>query len=160
MTTATTCPLSGTDTGIVREIDPELGSLSVDELETLARNEWRRRLGKNAYHRCHSRDFVRALVVFALAPESPVRALVVERLLWRELSVWGAFGLNRQDIRRELRHLSEAIRDVLATQTQDGHRALSLADRIDARLRELVAWPPYRGSASASMASQRGAMRW
>lgn len=43
------CPVCGQATSIRREPDPEDGDLFVTELETMARNEWRARLGRSTY---------------------------------------------------------------------------------------------------------------
>lgn len=133
---APVCPACGGETGIDRNLDPdrEPGQLTLDELEALARNEWRRRLGPHTYARRHSRALVRALIVHALAPESPVRQAVVDQLIWWEVAELGSWGLSRADLRREFAELTAAVRDVLlrAEPDSDWHRALP--ERIAGRL--------------------------
>lgn len=141
MLAATLCPHCGTDTGIVREREPSLGSLSLDEFETLVRSEWRRRLGKNAYRRPHSRALIRALVVFALKPESPIRSAVVEELLWKEIAAFEAGGLNRWLIQAELLRLSQAIWEVLSLADLELDHSQTLMERISRKLLRTPSWP-------------------
>ena len=143
--TRTTCPFCGDETGIPRDIAPELTSLSLDEFETLVRNEWRRRLGnrlgESAYRRQHPRAFIRALIVFALRPESPVRDQVVEELLWREVSELEAWGFSRRHIQGELFRLSQAIWEVLSRTNLEFDRSSTLMERIDEKLHTALGWP-------------------
>lgn len=49
-TTTTACLACGSETTVSREFsEPQLGGASVDEIETLVRNEWRGSLGRPAY---------------------------------------------------------------------------------------------------------------
>ncbi len=138
---STTCPFCGLETDIERELDPELGPVSVDELETLVRNEWRHRLGPPAYAREHSRTIIRALIVYALVPESPVRATVLQQLIWWELVTLGAMGMSRESIDREFSELAQAVRNVLGRAGLDGSRASVLAQHIDRKLQQALEWP-------------------
>ncbi len=105
----------------------------------LVRSEWRGRLGPAAYDEAHSGSLIRALGVIALAPDSPVRSAVVERLLWREHYRWGAAGVTRRRIRAELGELCGAVDRVLARTTLDRETRRCFAEQIDAKLRELLA---------------------
>jgi hypothetical protein len=137
----TACPFCGSETGIERVAEDELGAQSLDEVETLVRNEWRRRLGPESYRRAHSRPFIRALIVFALSPESPVRGVVVDQLLWGEVALLETWGLNRSAIQAELHDLAEAIRDVLSTTDLAFDRTRGLADLVDQKVRNTLDWP-------------------
>lgn len=142
----TTCPFCGSDTGIERPAQPEVASLSLDELETLVRNEWRRRIGPDAYGRSHSRSLIRALIVYALAPESAVRRVVVDELLWKEVATYQTWGLSRAAILLELQRLSEAIVDVLANTTLRVDLRHSLTERIERIVRQTLDWPELSDS--------------
>lgn len=141
----TTCPFCQTETGISRGIAPELSSLSLDEFETLVRNEWRRRIGKrngkSAYHRLHPRQFIRALIVYAVKPESPVRSTVVDELLWKEVSELAAWGFSRRRIQGELLRLSQAIWEVLSRTDLELDRDCTLMERIDKKILAVLSWP-------------------
>ncbi len=136
----TICPSCGEDTGIQRELDQQLGPVSVDELETLVRNEWRRRLGSSSYRRDHSRAIIRALIIYALAPESPVRSAVTQQLIWWELTTLGAWGLNRAAIKHEFREFSRAVLDVLTDAGLDADRSRDLKHRMEQKLDETLDW--------------------
>jgi hypothetical protein len=135
---ATTCPLCRGDTGIERQLDPELGSLSLDEFETLVRNEWRRRLGSGSYARDHSRTIIRALLVYALSPESPVRSTVIKQLIWWKLTALGAVGLNATAVRNEFTELTLAVRHVLNEAGLPSERTTRLIEAIEVKLRDTL----------------------
>lgn len=109
-----------------------LGDFSVDEVESLLCVEW---LGARSYDRPHSRRLVRALIAYALAPDSPIRDYIVERYFQLELLMLGTYGMGRPAVLNEFAALSRAARSVVA--------AIGawpkLADRIDARLEESLA---------------------
>ena len=134
----TTCPLCRGDTGIERQLDPELGPLSLDEFETLVRNEWRRRLGSRSYTREHSRTIIRALLVYALGPESPVRSTVIKQLIWWKLTTLGAAGLTAAAVRHEFHELTLAVRHVLNDAGVPSERTARLIDAIEAKLRNTL----------------------
>ena len=136
-----TCPFCGSRTGIERASEVELGGRSLDEVETLVRNEWRRRLGPESYGRAHSRQFVRALIVFALLPESPIRGAVVEHFLWREVAWLETWGLSRADIHAEVQGLSVALGDVLLTTDLDFDQCRRLTELVDGKVRKTLTWP-------------------
>jgi hypothetical protein len=135
------CPACGTDTAVERSAEPEIGGLSVDEVETLARNEWRRRVGPEAYRRPHRREFVRSLLVFSLNPESPVRRLVLEEALWEEVASLEAWGLSRRDAEVELYRLAHALWTVLEKTEMSEDRRRELMLRMDDRIRAELGWP-------------------
>jgi hypothetical protein len=138
---SSTCPACGTSTAATRTLEPGLGGLSLDELETLARNEWRRRLGRDAYRRPHRRRFVRSLLVYALAPESPVRRSVLEDALWDEVAALEVWGLSRRAAEVELYRLARALWEVLERTDLDEERRRELMVRMDDRLRAELGWP-------------------
>ncbi|NIN63292.1 MAG: hypothetical protein GTO63_00955, partial [Anaerolineae bacterium] len=51
--------------------------------------------------------------MYALKPESPVRAAIVDELIWHEVAELEAWGFSRRHIQGELMRLSQAIWDVL-----------------------------------------------
>jgi hypothetical protein len=138
--TAGACPFCGTDTGLPRQPEPELRTLSIDEFETLVRGEWRRRLGAGAYDRAHSAGLVRALLVYGLEPRSPVRRLIVDHLLYRELTKYGLGGACQREIRRELRVLLEAVDAVLRSSGVAPARAEGFVTALVDQLREALGW--------------------
>lgn len=137
---AVSCPLCGGDTGIERQLDPELGPLSLNEFETLVRNEWRRRLGSRCYTREHSRAVIRALLFYALTPESPVRSKLIQQLIWWELTTLGTLGLDVAAVRYELRELALSIRHVLNDAGLPSERTARITDTIEAKLIDTLAW--------------------
>jgi len=138
---ASTCPACGTPTTTGRDPDPALGGLSLDEIETLARNEWRRRLGEDAYRRPHRRRFIRALLVYGLSPDSPVRRIVLEDALWDELAALEVRGLSRRGAEVELYALARALWWVLAKTHLPEERRIELVRQMDDRLRAELGWP-------------------
>ena len=137
----TVCPLSGLDTGIERITDSELGPVSLDELETLVRNEWRRRLGSSSYRRGHSRILIRSLIVCALDPESPVRSAVAEEVVLWELTKLGTWGMSRAAVMREFRELRRALKRALTVAGLDAHESRRLAHDVAQKLDEILEWP-------------------
>lgn len=136
------CPFCGMDTAIRSGPNTlRLGRFSLDELETLIRNDWRCRLGRQAYHRRHSRALIRALIVFALKPKSPTRRAVVERHLSDALAELRAHGLDRQQIASEFLALSRAAWDALSTSGLPLKRASALMRAIDAQILDGMDWP-------------------
>lgn len=142
---ATTCPFCGTATSVRRQPEPEIGSLALDEFETIVRGEWRRRVrrreGPRAYRRPHPRALIRALIVYALQPDSPVRGTAVDELLWSQIAILETWGLNRRQIRAELLRLSQAIWDVLSRTELEFDRSRTLMEQIDRKLLEVPGWP-------------------
>lgn len=133
-TPRTMCPYCGTDTGIARRDPAVLGHISLDEFETLVRNEWRRRLGRRAYRRRHRRLLVRGLLELAIRPDDPVRERVADRLLAAEVERMRAHGLGAVDVELEMLRLSQATWDILSTAGLDLGVASGLMERIDRKL--------------------------
>jgi len=140
MTSTLACPYCGTDTPIAREPEPGLGTLSIDEAEVLVRNEWRRLLGPAAYVHAHSPALVRALLVYALRPESPVRSHVAGVLLYRELTKFGATGATRASIQTQLAMLPTALTRVLRASGMDARRREQIVTPLTAKVREMLGW--------------------
>ena len=139
MTATTVCLACGSHTTVERELaEPELGGASADEIETLVRNEWRGTLEPQAYERRHEARLVRALVAYAVDPESPVRDLIAERRIQLEVLLLGTHGLSHQAIRETFAALSDAARRVLVRGLEP-ERAAGLADRIDEKVRGTLA---------------------
>lgn len=137
---STTCPLSGRETGLERIPDPEVGAASLDEIETLVRNEWRRRLGPHAYLRDHPLAVVRAVLVYALAPESPVRETVVRQLVLWELATLGGWDLGRAAVRHEFQALAGAVRSGLRQAGVREDQVVRMADAVERKLADVLAW--------------------
>jgi hypothetical protein len=135
------CPACGRATTAARTLEPGIGALSLEELETLTRNEWRRRLGAEAYRRPHRRRFVRSLLVYALKPESPVRQSILEDALWNEIAALQAWGLNRRAAEVELYRLARALWTVLGKTGVTQERRRELTRRMDDWMRTELGWP-------------------
>lgn len=136
----TRCPFCGSETEVQREVEPVLGGVALDELEILARNEWRRRLGPGAYECRHSRAPIRALIVYALAADIPLREAVVRETLTWELARLADQGVPPAVGHRDLRELGHAIRDTLRAVAPDeaGELSRRLSDPIEAILARLL----------------------
>jgi len=137
----TTCPACGHETDVEREPYPGLGDFALTELETMARNRWRKRLGPEAYARDHPTEFVRSVIVYALNPESPVRGEILEFRLWSVVAAMEVWGLSRAGIRHDLTQLVLAVRDTLEPSrlppdTVDVF-SRSMADKLSA----VLGWP-------------------
>ncbi len=139
---STTCPICGVETGVARVCQTELGSLGLVELETMVRNEWRRRMGSEAYRRPHPRSLIRSLVVYALAPESLARRMTAENEVWSEVAMLESWGLSRQAMRAELQELMQATLDVLADNCAEVDESRAILDPIERMLEETLSWPP------------------
>jgi hypothetical protein len=138
---STVCPFSGLNTSIERELDPELGAVSLDELETLVRNEWRRRLGASSYRREHSRSVIRALILCTLDPDSPVRSTIAQQLVLWELTKLGTWGMSRVAIMSEFQQLSRALGRALIVAGMDVGRSGDFANTLRRKLDEILQWP-------------------
>lgn len=110
----TTCPLCHHETDIFRSTGPLVeGGLRLDEFQVLVRNEWRRRLGSDAYGRAHSDEIVRLLVLLSSNPDSAVLRERLKDQVWLAVADIHATGGGRQEVRREMAKLLHAIRAVL-----------------------------------------------
>lgn len=145
------CPFCGVDTGIERQPVPDLGSLSLEEFETLVRNEWRRRLRRRdesgAYRRRHPRKFIRSLILYALAPDSPVRNAIVDQALSEEFAELEVWGPSRRFIQAELLRLSQAVWEVLSRADIEFDRSVTLMERIDRKILQALPWTAGDGMA-------------
>ena len=138
----TVCPACGSDTGIPRSGGAGLGSLSLDELETLVAAEWRWRRGPAARARSAPAGLIRALATWILIPESRLISRRVERMIWKEVDCPGAHGRSRSAVRRELEELLRALTYVLVTKGRvDPGDALRSAAWLRGRLDGLLVWP-------------------
>jgi len=141
MAKKTVCVACGSETSVQRQFPyPELGGVSVDEVETMVGNEWRHAFGRAAHDRSHQDRLVRALIAYALAPESPVRDLIAERRIHLGILMLGGHGLGREAIVAEFAALSQAARKVLGRIVDRG-RATQLVDRINGKLQDVLRWP-------------------
>ena len=108
------CPHCGSSTGLDREMADVLPvALSLTEFEALIRNEWRKRLGPEAYARAHDTDLIRTLTLLTHAaeegdPQGDLEEAV--ELLVADLRVEGA-GWGK--VRHEVAVLVHAMRRVL-----------------------------------------------
>lgn len=128
------CMACGDEAQAPISLDNLLGRRTMDEVESFVRGRWRKRLGRRAYRREHPRPLIRALLVYALQPVSPVRGQVVDLGLEQEVAGLRAAGLNRQQIRREFYHLSRAMREALHGCGLPPHLSSGMADVIDQRI--------------------------
>jgi len=131
---STHCPFCGTSTDIPREIESDLASFSLAELETMVHNEWRRRLGRSAYEHNHSISLIRALVAFARDPANPDRSVAVDDELGKVAAALDARGLNQRQIQGDLFRLSQAIWDVLSWTDDEFERSQELMEPMDRKL--------------------------
>ncbi len=79
--------------------------------------------------------------MYALSPESPVREVIVEQLIWNEVAELEAWGFSRRLIQGELLRLSQAIWDVLSTTDLEFDRSVTLMERIDRKILVTLGWP-------------------
>lgn len=136
------CMACGEEAQAPVSLDTLLGRRTIDEVESFVHGRWRKRLGQSAYRRSHSRALIRALVVYALQPTSPVRGRVIDVGLDLEMASLRAAGLNHQQARRELRYLSRSIREGLADSGLASHMAHRMATMIADRI---AAWNGTNG---------------
>ncbi len=104
------------------------------------RNAWRRGLGPRAVSRLQSRALIRALLVFALEPASPVRDTVLRQVVWWELAHLARWGLTVGAIEREFRELACAIRETFQVVGVPEVRAERYASAVERKLAELFDW--------------------
>jgi hypothetical protein len=140
-TTSHTCPFCESETSVERRGEPELGALSLEEIETLVRNEWRGRSGTEGYARRHPRALVGALVLFALDPFDREREREVENQLWDEIAMLETWGLSREAKREELRNLAHSVWDVLTKTDLEFDASLTLVERMETKLWGTLQWP-------------------
>ncbi len=107
---------------------------TIEEIERFVRGRWRKRLGRRAYRRDHPRALIRAFLVYALQPLSPVRRHIVEVGLDLAVANLRAAGLNRQQVTRGFNVLSRAMREALDASGLPPDRARLMADLVENRL--------------------------
>lgn len=129
---------------MARDVDGTIGGLGWTELDTLVRNEWRKRLGPAAYERPHSCSFIRAAIEYALPPDGPDGIAAEEpfrEAIWAEVALMEVWGLSRRSAEVELYRLTQAIAAVLQSTTLSGSRQREMAERFHRRLRAVLEWP-------------------
>lgn len=120
----TTCPRCHHETQVFRSTGPLVeGGLRLDEFQVLVRNEWRRRLGPDAYGRAHSDQIARLLVLLASNPDSAALRERLKDQVWLAVADIHATGGGRQEVRREMAKLLQAIRAVLKEAGVDVEKA-------------------------------------
>lgn len=136
------CPHCHTPTETVRHSGPSLvGGLNMDEIETLVRNEWRRRLGPEAYHRRHSEKLVRALTVLAVHPRSPIVHEQIEASVRDALADLRAEGRGRAVAESEFWTLTFALRDVLTEAGMAAEQSVFVLQLAQQMLAEILYLP-------------------
>lgn len=103
------CPHCGTQTTIPRGDASTLpGGLHLHEFEILVRNEWRRRLGPEAYDRTHEARIVRTLANVATAADGEREAEIRDEVDQMVADI-AAVGRGRAAVRREVGELLRAM---------------------------------------------------
>jgi len=138
---STACPFCGAETSVERVGTAELGLLSMEELETMVRNEWRRVLGKETYRRPHPRSLVRSLIQHARAPDDSDRRKMAEEELWAEIATLETWGLSRQSMRSELLALTQATLNVLEETAVSFEGTQSILAWIETFVDDTLGWP-------------------
>lgn len=147
---AARCPHCGTPTDAREEGTPSvIESLDLDELQTLTRNQWRRRLGPQAFRRRHSEGLIRSLAVLALYPDSPVLREQIDDGLWTEVAGLRADGRGRAAAQREFWALILAMRDVLEDAGASSKEAIRITrpaqDYLGRKLGSPEGWDEMEG---------------
>lgn len=132
------CPFSGAETGIERPLETRLGPVTVGELETLVRNEWRRRLGPSSYTRSHPRGLVRSLVAAALDPDNRTKTAAATHCVSRHLMSLRDSGVERGAIEREFCEIPKAVRRVFYVAGYSLAPSCEVADRVAGKLRAIL----------------------
>ena len=110
----TKCPHCGSETGIHRGAPAALPvSLTLSEFETLVRNEWRRRLGPEAYDRSHSSEIIRNLTTLLEETGGEISLDQIEEGIELVLADLRVEGKGRRALLREIAKLRHAVRTVL-----------------------------------------------
>ena len=139
MATERPCPTCGGRTRAHPGAEDGLGDLSAEEIETLVRNEWRRRLGRRRYAGVHPRAAVRWSLLAVLRPEEDRAPLAVARALGAEAVRDRAGG--HFDAEGELDHLMQALAAVLALAGRGPERVADAHRRVAACLHTLEESP-------------------
>lgn len=110
----TRCPHCGSETGIQRGAPAALPvKLTLSEFETLVRNEWRRRLGPEAYDRSHSGQIIRDLTTLLQETGDELTLEQIEEGIERVLLDLRVEGKGRRALLHEVAKLRHAVRTVL-----------------------------------------------
>ena len=110
----TRCPHCGSETGIQRGTPAALPvNLTLSEFETLVRNEWRRRLGPEAYDRSHSGQIIRDLTTLLEETGEEISLEQIEDGIELVITDLRVEGKGRQALLREISKLRHAVRAVL-----------------------------------------------
>lgn len=115
--------------------------IRIHELEVLVRNEWRRRLGPESYHRRHPAGLIRGVALCVLHPGSRVIEDELEARMWDEVAELLADAKNRKEIQNELGELVMALRAVLKDNGVSWRRILDLTDPVRMKIEAALGWP-------------------
>lgn len=154
----TTCPHCGTETGIPRGAPDDLPvDLTYEELATLTRSEWRKRLGPQSYVRTHRAQVIKTLAALARDPDSTELADDLDRglsLIIAELRMegagWGA-------VRHEAAKLIHALRRVFRGAGANSVTTEAFVEPARAALDRLLALPspPAQGTSFSLAGADR-----
>lgn len=129
------CPACGSGTRVGSHPADGLGNLSAEEIETLVRNEWRRRLGRRRYAGVHPRAAVRWSLLAVLRPEEDQAPLAVAAALRAEAVRHRGSGPFDAEV--ELDNLMQALATVLRLAGRGPERVAEAHRRIAACLHGL-----------------------
>ncbi len=118
-----------------------VGGVHIHELETLVRNEWRRRLGPDSYHRHHPVGLIRGIALCVIHPGSRVIEDHLESRMWDVVAELLAEGKNRKHIQREFGELVMALRAVLRDNDVAWDLILDLTNPVRLKLEAALGWP-------------------
>lgn len=154
----TLCPHCGIETGIEREGHAVLpGDLRPHEFEVLVRNEWRRRLGREAYGRTHGCGLVATLTKFATHAANRVVAFELDDEVNRLIADVAAAGKGRTGVMHEVADLLKAIRSVLLTAGVDPSAASRFVSRAGIAFGAALGdGPPLRSRGVSRLRRLRG----
>ncbi len=108
--------------------------LSLTEFETLVRNEWRRRLGPEAYNRARSGKIIRDLINFLAESGEDLSLERISDSLDGVIADLRAEGKGRRAFHQEIAKLRHAVRAVLR---QAGASFVTASDYV-ARVRDVL----------------------
>lgn len=136
-----TCPYCHEATVAGRSPGLGVEGIRLHELEALVRNEWRRRLGPDSYHRRHPPGLIRAVAFCAIHPGSKVLEDALESLIWDEVAELSTEAKSRKTIQCELGELVMAMRAVLKHNGVAWGRVLDLTDPVRRKMEAVLGWP-------------------
>lgn len=117
---------------------PRVGPVTLDQLERLVVQEWRRRLGSDGVRRLQARILERGLLSLAVA--TPDDHHDIEVALAAEVARLRAPGLEGQRVMTELLALPEAICAALERVGVDRPRAAAMMRSIRTSVNEVTEW--------------------